>query len=444
MLPRIARRGSLFPTHTVRRSLLLRSRSRSKRSAPRFSTTSQESHNPEEYGLFSLLNDAERQYLQEQREITRLSQSLASRVGIATVHSQSKSLLDELSTFSVVVAGEFNAGKSTLINALLGKKIMESGALPTTDAITIVSHADNESMEVPMGVAMHTSSLPLLEDLTLVDTPGTNSAWMDHTERTLNLLPAADLILFITSADRPFSESEKTLLAQIQAYRKHIVVVVNKMDILDTAGGDHGKEQKQAIVDFVTDHASELLGARPIVLAVSSRDALSAKLLQKPSSDDHDPQQRSNIWHRSNFQALENFLQTTLTTEAKLKSKLISPIGVAEGVVAQCLKALKGQRSELEADIATLNILQAQFEGWRKEMSADLDQSRHSMTETVREEGDRSEILLGRMNLFQFHAWALWNTQQLEQEWEETKRQASPHRQKSLETDLLEQVQETA
>ena len=216
---------------------------------------------------------------------------------LATVLTRSSSFFEELqleSSFSVVIAGEFNAGKSTLINALLGTKLLESGPLPTTDLITIVANNNNREetndlnrnhhppTEIPLGVILHSvPNLPLLEDLTLVDTPGTNLTWMDHTERTLRLLPAADLILFVTSADQPFSDSERTLLKSIQAYRKNIVVVINKMDILDATGGDHGQESKQAIVDFVTDHASELLGARPIVIPVSSRNALSAKLMGK-------------------------------------------------------------------------------------------------------------------------------------------------------------------
>ena len=133
-----------------------------------------------------------------------------------------------------------------MINALLGNKLLETGALPTTDCITIVAAAaeqnddddynssrSDDTKSTPLGVIVHSvKDLPLLEDLTLIDSPGTNSTWMDHTERTLKLLPSADLILFVTSAERPFSESERTLLQSIQAYRKSIVVVINKMDLL--------------------------------------------------------------------------------------------------------------------------------------------------------------------------------------------------------------------
>ena len=413
------------------------------------STTSQVTDDSSSYGLYRLLTSEERNLLLEQRKLTERTRKLASQVGSldSNVLNESSSFLSDLhldASFSVVVTGEFNAGKSTLINALLGKKLLECGSLPTTDSITIVANREEiDSTDFPLGVVVHSvQDLSLLEDLTLVDTPGTNSAWMDHTERTLRLLPAADLIFFVTSADRPFSESERTLLKSIQAYRKSIVVIINKMDILDSAGGDHGKESKQATVEFVTDHASEILGARPIVIPVSSRDALSAKLMEKTSFPEE--KQRSNVWHRSNFRTLEYFLRDTLTARTKIKSKLASPIGVVEGVMVQCLETLKEERGELQADIATLNILQSQFEGWKKELSVDLAASRQNMMDMVRKEGERCNILLGQMSFYNFHLWALFDIARLEQEWADTKRKVSVYRSKDLEADLLEQVNETA
>jgi small GTP-binding protein len=397
-----------------------------------------------DYGLYRLLKVNEREWLQEQRQLTATAQRLARQVGGGVSMPHNSTFLQELqldSTFSVVVAGEFNAGKSTLINALLGKKLLESGALPTTDSVTIVaspsSSSSNEkgaSSALPLGVVMHTvPDLELLQDLTLVDTPGTNSTWLDHTEQTLRLLPAADLILFCTSADRPFPESERQLLQQIQTYRKSIVMIINKMDILDAAGGDHGQDPKKQVVEFVTDQAATILGARPMVIPVSSRDALTAKFSKKSA-------QLTNVWERSNFAALEHYLQSSLTTQAKLKSKLSSPIGVAEGVMAQCLQVLEQQGQELEADIATLNIFNHQFVGWKKEMSADLMISRNEMSDRIRAQGERCDVLLNRVSYFDLYK-SILDMKQLEQEWDET---SSSLHSRGLESDLLDQVQETA
>jgi small GTP-binding protein len=444
-------------------------------SSSSLSLSSSSSSSSSSYGLYRLLTEDERQILDEQRKLTKTSRKLTSKVGATSLDrilsSQSSSFLEELqleTTFSVIIAGEFNAGKSTLINALLGSKLLESGALPTTDSITIVASSSSSSpstvndddgdkdspsataastndISTSLGVIVHSvSTLPLLDDLTLIDTPGTNSAWMDHTEQTLRLLPAADLILFVTSADRPFSDSERNLLQSIQAYHKNIVVVINKMDILDISGGDHGAVQKKDVLDFVTDKSSELLGARPVVIPISARNALSSKLTQSSSSSSSSSP--SAVWDRSNFAALETFLKDTLTTKAKIKSKLSNPLGVTEGVMTQCLDVLKEQQEELEIDVATLNIFRSQFEGWKKELAADLILSQKTMTDMVREEGHRCDILLNRMNLYNYHYWTLFETNRLEEEWVDTKREVSIHRQhdEDLKADLMEHVLETA
>eukprot|EP00980_Cylindrotheca_fusiformis_P012300 scaffold3014_cov116-Cylindrotheca_fusiformis.AAC.2 len=399
-----------------------------------------------------LLNSNERALLDEQRQLTETARQLAGQVGGSKVtellhNTSSLNFLQELnlqSTFSVVVAGEFNAGKSTLINALLGQQLLESGALPTTDSIHIIANSVDENAQqhqqqqllqqqqtesnrqLPMGVALHlVRDMPLLKDVTLIDTPGTNSAWMDHTARTLRLLPSADLILFVTSADRPFSDSERSLIKSIQAYRKSIVVLINKMDILmddETA--------KTKITEFVTDHASELLGARPIVIPISSRPALSAKLAMRQLNNDAsggddgvmDEVAATEAWKESNFASLESFLRDSLTTQTRIRSKLTSPIAVAESLMVACLETLRKEKNDLQADMSTLNILKSQLQGWQSELDRDLTTAKMNMTKLLDSEGGRVEMLLSRMNWFQYYLWAQ-NQSQFNVEWQETKRQ---------------------
>jgi small GTP-binding protein len=239
------------------------------------------------------------------------------------------------SLFTVVFAGEFNSGKSTLINALLGKEHLESGVLPTTDVITILMAGDENSspesedasarnntqftrfgqgdMECVEGLSnsaqlqlLPVSKYPILSDLCLIDTPGTNAiSALQHTTSTLRILHDADLIVFVTSADRPFSESEKKLLqTSIKAYRKRVLLVINKMDILERQKGeDHGEASKKKVIEYVTDHSGDLLGTQPVVIPVSARDALSVKLLY---ADGSNQSSHDGLWKRCNFASLEH------------------------------------------------------------------------------------------------------------------------------------------
>ena len=118
--------------------------------------------------------------------------------------------LDEL--FLLVVVGEFNAGKTAFLNAMLGEKLLTEGVLPTTSQIQLLRHGDRLTQEIS-GEDTLLVHLPVewLREINLVDTPGTNAVIQRHQEITEHFVPRSDLVLFVTSADRPFSESERAL-----------------------------------------------------------------------------------------------------------------------------------------------------------------------------------------------------------------------------------------
>ena len=413
--------------HAVRRAQQLRFFSQS----PTAATAAADSS-----GLFRLLTDDQKQLLDEQRRLVRKIRDVAHRVGKGIslqdydggelgLASPGAHAIDR--TFLCCIAGEFNAGKSTLINALLGAKVLESGALPTTDTVQVLAYGGNDeneanddgstgtltSQQQSIGSTvfyLHPSAL--LKDLTLIDTPGTNAVHVDHTKLTQKLLPIADIILFVTSADRPFPDSERKLLSSIQRFRKNLVIVLNKIDTLDTSGGDHGQKEKERVTAFVTEHSSDLLGARPTVIAVSARDALGAKSLNSASGG----LTNNAVWKRSNFEELEEFLSTTLTDRIKVRSKLLNPLGVAEGILDDCVESLKAQQDELETDTATLRLLESQMSGWTLEMETEMSKFRLEVRDMLRLEGGRCRELIQRTSLYDQMRWTVFGDRRAFQE----------------------------
>src|SRR6187402_654702 len=126
----------------------------------------------------SVLTDEQARFLREEKEALseiRLAMAEIDAPGDALKTLQDAILqLDEL--FLLVVVGEFNAGKSALVNALMGEKVLREGATPTTSRVTLVKWGEKVAEEVvDENFAIYTYPLPLLKELNIVDTPGTNA-----------------------------------------------------------------------------------------------------------------------------------------------------------------------------------------------------------------------------------------------------------------------------
>jgi translation elongation factor EF-Tu-like GTPase len=145
----------------------------------------------------------------------------------------------------------------------------------------------------------------LLRHLNIVDTPGTNAIIREHQAITEEFVPRSDLVLFITSADRPFTESERGFLSQIKAWGKKVVIVINKIDLFETAS------ELAQVVEFVRENSVRLLAMTPDIFPVSARRALRAK--------QGDPAQ----WPDSNFEPLERYIHDTLDESSRLRLKFL-------------------------------------------------------------------------------------------------------------------------
>ena len=140
---------------------------------------------------------------------------------------------------------------------------------PTTSRVGILQHGSEVTRRTrPDGIEETTAPAEALRALAIVDTPGTNAVLREHEALTRDFLPRADLVLFVTSADRPYTESERAFLEAIREWGKKVVLVLNKADLLETP------EDLAKVVAFVRDEAAKTLGAPPEVFALCAREAL--------------------------------------------------------------------------------------------------------------------------------------------------------------------------
>ncbi|MFO7631233.1 MAG: dynamin family protein [Caldilinea sp.] len=270
--------------------------------------------------------------------------------------------LDEL--FLLVVVGEFNAGKTAFLNALLGERLLSEGVLPTTSQIQVLRYGAQKSEDVT-GDDVLVIHLPVewLQEINLVDTPGTNAVIQRHQEITEHFVPRSDLVLFVTSADRPFSESERLLLQRIREWGKKIVIVVNKIDLIER------DEDRRQIVDFVAQNGAQLLGATPRIFPASARLALTAKEQQRQNGL---ALEKNDLWTRSHFGELERYILSALDATERLRLKLENPIGVADHLSGHYRHIIDNRSNVLKDDFAALDRIEAQLEAYEVDMRRDF------------------------------------------------------------------------
>ena len=270
-----------------------------------------------------------------------------------TTLKESLQQLDEF--FLLVVVGEFNSGKSAFINALLGQEILKEGVTPTTTQINILHYGETQQKDV---VSEHlqvlTAPVKLLTEVSIVDTPGTNAIIREHELITSQFVPRADLVLFITSADRPFTESERLFLEQIRDWGKKVVVVLNKIDILQS------EEDLVHIKNFIAENALKLLGITPEIFPVSARQAARAK------------QGETKLWQTSRFEALETFIKETLDEEKRLHLKFLNPLGVGLRLVDRYLVLTRDRLVLLKDDFTLLEDVEQQLAIYKQDMQRDF------------------------------------------------------------------------
>jgi GTP-binding protein EngB required for normal cell division len=164
--------------------------------------------------------------------------------------------------FFVACVGQFKRGKSTLLNALVGRQILPTGVVPVTTAVTVVRHGPTPAARVHFldghdapiqpdhiaeyvaeqqnpgnekGVVTVEVELPselLASGMCLVDTPGLGSVFAANTEATRAFLPHIDAALVVLGADPPISSEELIIVGEVARQVSHLVFVVNKADRL--------------------------------------------------------------------------------------------------------------------------------------------------------------------------------------------------------------------
>lgn len=234
--------------------------------------------------------------------------TIAARVGAKSLGTRiNTEVVDKLEAdmFHLVVVGEFNHGKTTFVNALLGAEVLPVGVTPTTAVIHHLEYAAQPKAELVRAsgerqtmafeevrkfavgqekgseaVASEVNRLEvfypaeiLRERIVLVDTPGVNDLSLQRADITYSYIPRSDAVLFLLDAGQPLKESERVFLNEklLGQSRDKIIFVVTKRDIWS------GDEEVEALA-YIRSELGRLV-RNPVVFPVCARKALDGHLM---------------------------------------------------------------------------------------------------------------------------------------------------------------------
>jgi len=180
---------------------------------------------------------------------------------LVDVERRAHALRDELDRpLLLAILGEFNAGKSTLVNAFVGEDVAPTGFLPTTATLNVlrsgaekrvrIVNADGttregewaqlkamleDADEADEAVDHVEIVLPseLLERVWILDTPGSNAPVPEHEALAAEALRRADAALWVFDSGQAGKATEGKILSAIRESRRHVVAALNKVDRLD-------------------------------------------------------------------------------------------------------------------------------------------------------------------------------------------------------------------
>ncbi|CAA7056126.1 unnamed protein product [Microthlaspi erraticum] len=352
---------------------------------------------------FTKLEDRQKQIIEMEKSVLKETIEIIQKA--APLMEEVSLLIDAVSRidepFLMVIVGEFNSGKSTVINALLGKRYLKEGVVPTTNEITFLCYSDLESEEQqrcqrhPDGQFVCYLPAPILKEINIVDTPGTNVILQRQQRLTEEFVPRADLLVFVLSADRPLTESEVAFLRYTQQWKKKFVFILNKSDIYRDA-----RELEEAI-SFVKENTQKLLNTENVILyPVSARSALEAKLSTASliGRDDLRVSPDSN-WRIQSFNELEKFLysfldSSTATGMERIRLKLETPIAIAERLLSSVESLVRQDCIAAREDLASADkiinrtkeyALKMEYESisWRRQALSLIDNARLQVVDLI-------------------------------------------------------------
>ncbi len=303
----------------------------------------------------------------------------------AIEHEKYSELVQEIefymtSPFMFVIVGEVKAGKSSFINALLKaeRDICPVAPSPMTDSIQQIIYGEEESMEVinPYLKRM-TFPEPSLREISIIDTPGTNTIIEHHQEITERFIPHSDLIIFVFEAKNPYRQSAWLFFDFIRdEWRKNVIFILQQKDLL-------GKEDLDINIQGVRDLAIKKGIEDPVIFAVSA-------LEEKNKNPD------------SGYQSLRQHIDNKILSENTALLKINNNIKTVHQIIEKINQSFQIRKKQYEVDLQFREDIANTLDSQEEKTGRQIERLSESLVQTYHEiTGKKIEILYQRLSFWQ-------------------------------------------
>ncbi|WP_424655928.1 dynamin family protein [Capnocytophaga granulosa] len=324
--------------------------------------------------------------------------------------------------FSIVVVGQFSAGKSTFLNALMGEKYLPSFTTETTATINFLRSVNESPTKKPLikvnykdgkeerceevtleniekfvstkgvdvakkilSVEVFLDSKYLNDGVSLVDSPGLNGVLEGHEQITNDQIDRSHAAIFMFNAKQPGSKSDFEKLNMLLRKCNSVLIVLNQKDLV--------KEDEQTIDDVVHNLKQNYAkyfntDQLPEIFPISSYQALVARSKRKldyNGKTDFSAEQRQDLLDSSEIEAFETRLIKYLTQGEKAQKELLSPVEKVHAFLTETEASIASEIEQLsntvDADEVRLQISQLKDE--LETLSAKLNSTRTDIRNKV-------------------------------------------------------------
>ena len=330
-------------------------------------------------------------------------------------------------TFSIVVVGQFSAGKSTFLNALMGEKYLPSFNSETTATINFlrsikespsgkplikVNYKDNtvETSDVVsleniekyvstkgddvakkiLSVEVFLDSPYLNDGVSLVDSPGLNGLLEGHEQITNEQIDRSHAAIFMFNASQPGSKSDFEKLKMLTDKCDSVLIVLNQKDRINP-----NEETVDEVVLNVKNNYAKYFNTNvlPEIFAVSSYQALVARSKQNLNYQGRSKfydDEREDLLEESNIKSFEERLIKYLTQGEKAQKELLSPVEKVRSFLTETEASLALQIDELGKKTDTdelkiqINALKDELSGLSEKLNSSRSNIRSKVGDILR------------------------------------------------------------